>query len=147
VRIYWNSPDTSSITSFVSATDGSGQAIVKIPTVPGGQYSLIVKGSRSGRIVTLPVRVKPSLTLSPKSGSRGSGVTVTFRGYQPGEVISLHWYISSTKAKVITRSITASASGTASYTFKVPTDATAGSHKVDGRGALGSRASATFRVT
>lgn len=147
VRIYWNTTDRSAIASFVSATDGSGQTTVKIPSVPGGKYSLIVTGGKSGRSVTLAVRVKPSMTLSPASGAKGKRVTVTLRGYQPGEVISLHWYVSSSKAKVITRTITASASGTASYRFTVPADASKGNHKVDARGGLGSRANATFKVT
>lgn len=146
VRLYWDSTSGASITSFVTDTTGSGEATVKIPNTPGGTHGLIAKGAQSGQVVTTPMVVKASLSLSPTSGKAGTRITVTFRGYKAGETIAIYWYIDANKTTAIVKNITASSTGTAKYTFKALAG-TAGEHRVDGRGSQKSRANAMFTLT
>jgi hypothetical protein len=146
VRLYWDSTGGTSIASFVTDTKGSGATSLKIPNTPGGTHGLIAMGSNSGQVVTMPMVVKTSLSLSPTSGKAGTRVTVTFRGYKAGETIAIYWYVNANKTTAIVKNISASSTGTAKYTFKAPTG-TAGEHRVDGRGSLKSRADAKFTLT
>jgi subtilisin family serine protease len=146
VRVYWDSTSGASLGSFTSSSSGSGSVTVEIPNTPGGTHGLVLEGAKTDQVVTAPITVKASLTISPTSGKAGTRITVTFRGYKPGESIAIFWYVDSGKSTAIVKNITASSTGTAKYTFKAPAG-TAGQHKVDGRGSLKSRASAMFTLT
>lgn len=146
IRFHWDSTSKTSFASAVADEQGSAVINIKIPVTPGGPHKLIGKGAVQGKTTTIAMSVRPSVSLSPKTGPRGTRVTVTFRGYRAGETITLVWYVSGTSTKTISKSIKAASNGTVKYTFSVPTG-TAGGHKVEGRGSLKSKSSSTFTLT
>jgi subtilisin len=146
IRFSFDRVSSTSIASVVTNSNGTAEIEIVIPAIPGEAHSLLGRGSRYGKITTIAMTIKPSVRLSPKSGTSNSIVTATFRGYKAGEVITLVWYVTDTSTKTIARNIIAARDGTVKYTFKVPAG-TSGTHKVEGRGNLKSKASATFTLS
>jgi hypothetical protein len=146
IRFYFDSTRNTSFASVVTNASGSATVEITIPTLPGGAHDLIGKGSKRAKSTTIEMTIKPSVSLSPKSGTDKTRVTVTFRGYKSREVITLVWYVNDKTFKTIARGIRTASDGTARYTFKVPTGPTGG-HKVEGRGDQRSKTSAKFTVT
>lgn len=144
--IHWDSPSGTVKGTIAAARDGSGSASFRLPSAKRGSHTLYVAAA-SGRSVKLTVKIRPSLTLTPKSGPNGTTLTVRAYGFYAGESISLIWSTSSTKAKSIATTKTASASGYAVFTFTIPARSSTGSHKIVATGSSGSTASASFSVT
>jgi hypothetical protein len=146
VRIYWGSPSGTSVASFISGTDGTGGASFTVPTVPGGGYTIYVVGARNNAAIELAFTVKPSMSISPTSGTVGTRFTITLAGFQAGETVSIKWYVTSTSTKTIAKGIVVGSDGTVRVTVKVPTDKPA-THKVAAIGNQGSSVSGKFQLT
>jgi hypothetical protein len=101
--------------------------------------------SRSSTYDLLVSTVGGDLTLSPTSGPKDTTITVTLRGYQPGERVTITWG-SGRNAKV-RKKVTVSAAGDLTTTITPPSKTKFGNQKVSGVGNQGSRASAVFTVT
>lgn len=147
VRFTWDSSSGKTLDSETAGDGGAATGKFRAPETPGGAHKIVVSGLSSGGRIDLNVTVKPSVSLSPKTGESGDKVTVTLRGFKAGEIIDLKWYVTSTSTKTVKRGVVASSLGTIKTTFNVPSGAANGSHKVDARGRGGSRAYATFTVS
>lgn len=145
IRVTWDLPTRSPLGTFTADAGGSGSGSVKIPESPGGAHDVWVVGETSGTKVKLAVVVKARTTLSARSGAVGSRVTVTLRGYVPGELVTISWFATANSSKIIKSELVVSSRGTATVAFSIPA-ATLGSHKIEGRGLLGSRSAANFTV-
>ena len=133
------------IKSVTASATGGGSTSVTIPDAPGGDHTITASGSTSGLSAGAAVTVIPGVTISPTAGTVGRTATVTLRGYDAGEAISIDWHDSAT-ATVTLGTATASSLGSASVVITIP-EASKGSHQVDGTGSSGSLSSATFTVT
>lgn len=146
VRVYWESTSTPSITSFLTAENGSGSVTFQVPQAPAGGYTVFAVGSRTGARVSSQFGVGTSTTISPSSGPVGTRATVNAAGLQGGEQVEVWWYHTATNPTKLTTTA-ASSDGRLSTTITVPATS-AGNHKVEviGRGS-GARSSMTFNVT
>ena len=134
---------------LVTKADASGAAAfsVKFPDATGGAHKLIVRGKTSGQRVDLIVKVKPSISLSPKSGGQGTSFTIKLKGFEKGEVVDIKWYVTSSKTSTLKKGVVVSDVGSASVTVKVPSTATGGNHKVEADGQGASKVGTNFSVT
>jgi hypothetical protein len=74
-------------------------------------------------------------------------MSITLKGFQPGETVTLKWYLTSSSTKTLVKSATVGADGTVRITSaRAPTDKPA-SHTIKAIGNQGSTASAKFRLT
>jgi hypothetical protein len=106
VSIQWDG-----VTKLSVTTDGTGTATgtYKIPSaVKGGHTLRAVVGSSSA---STPFQVLSGLSLSPKQGPTRTKVTLTFRGFAPGERIQVQWKTGTTwnRLKTLTSSSVGSA--------------------------------------
>ncbi len=148
VSVYWDSTATTAISSLVVGPDGAGTASFTVPPAAGGAHKVIFKGMGSGWSVEESLTVKPFLALTPATARAGATINAQLHGFKPGESICLRWYITSTSTRTLTCNLVANTVGSSpSFTFTVPTDATAGTHKIEGRGSLGSLTTRNFNVT
>lgn len=139
--------DTVRAAALASGTAGPNGEVtfsISMPETSGGRHALIAFGQTSRKRDTVRLTVDESLALSPKRGVTGTQVTVTLRGFEAGETVSIRWYETSSRSRTVVRGIVADGTGNATATFTVSDDATSGSHKVEARGSGGSRASGTF---
>jgi hypothetical protein len=147
VTLSWDSTRNGALATITTSSKGGGVASIKVPNATGGTHIVIAKGAKSGAQVKVKVTVKPSVSISPKSGSPGTRVTVTIRGFKAGESIDVRWYVTSSETTVVKRQLIAKKDGSATTTFTVPSSAKSGSHRVEAVGRDGSKASYTFKVT
>jgi hypothetical protein len=145
LRWYDTSTATSLLASVVTSDRGSASISVAIPDATGGSHRLEAVGTSSGSSSAYFI-VKASLALMPDSGLGGSEVTTTMSGFRAGETITVKWFNTTFNSTTIS-SATASGKGSATVTFVVPADASAGDHKVEANGSSSfARAAATFTV-
>jgi hypothetical protein len=140
VSVQW---DGVTQTTATASAGGDATASFIVPAATAGDHT--VTGIAGAATAERTFTVNPSLTLSPESGPRGQVVGVTLDGYAAGERVTIFWY--NGKDAVKRTRVTVSADGAASTTITVPRRAARGSHKVQGTGSQGNRASATFDVT
>lgn len=145
VDVHWGAVDAPALASFTANEAGEASGTVRIPETTGGSHALWVTGATTSPL-ELGVTVKPRANLNPTAGVSGQKLKVTLRGFQAGESVTIKWYVTPSSSTTIARNLVASELGTVVYTFVVP-EATPGEHKIDGRGALGSRATILFTVT
>lgn len=108
---------------------------------------MIVRGKTSGQRIDLNVKVKPSISLSPKSGGQGASFTVKLKGFEKGEVVDIKWYVTSSKTATLKKGVVVSGVGSVSVTVKVPSTATGGNHKVEADGQGASKVGTNYSVT
>lgn len=157
VTLFW---DDVRQTSIVTTETGDGAGSFPAPPAPRGAHTL--RASVGGASATATVRVAPSLALEPADGARGETVSVTLRGFLPGERIQIRWHDAKKgkqdkggkngkrnpgrpKPKPVA-SAAADGEGTASASFSAPAGARLGGHKVTAAGGRGSAAGATFTL-
>jgi len=148
IRLEWFDTTTaSSVLTFVTASaDGATTANIVIPDASNGSHKFMATGTTTGASSYLFFVVKAGLTLSPGNGAPGASVTVSLTGYRAGETVNVAWFSTATKSSVVASGV-ASAFGSSTATFTVPTDASIGDHKVEGTGQPSvARASAVFTV-
>jgi hypothetical protein len=145
VQLFWGTTGTRSLGSFVADETGAGAGTFQFPETPGGSHVVVARGDTSKRSDDIRVTVKPRAMLSLSTGPKGSRTTVTLTGFKPGELVNVHWFETSSTKTLLGPDLVASQRGTVTFTFTVPASTTGG-HKVEGRGGLGSSASAVFTL-
>jgi hypothetical protein len=93
---------------------------------------------------------KPEPSISPSSGGPGTSVTVTGKGYEPGEEVNVTYTTGSTPSSLNVCCTAANSDGTFSCSGGIPTTDSGAmdNHKVQASGATSSaRASATFTLS
>jgi subtilisin len=141
VALVWDGVTIKSVS--VGATGGLSTSFT-VPDATAGSHLVEAVGATSASRVSATYTVIPGLSLSPTGGPVGRSVTVTLRGYAAEETVTVNWYAGNTATTLAT--VTTSAVGSASAVFTTPS-ATGGGHMVEGAGASGNTASATFTVS
>jgi hypothetical protein len=132
--------------TFSANGNGGGSRSFAVPSATKGKHYVVAKGGSSGAKPRATFTVTPGLSLSPRSGSAGTSVKATLRGFAAGETITVKWFTGTTPStKTLKSNLVASSAGSASFSFTVP-NGPGGSHKVEATGSTGSKASSTFSV-
>ncbi|MEM3798383.1 MAG: hypothetical protein QXY74_08150 [Candidatus Bathyarchaeia archaeon] len=115
---YTATPSVSASTNDV----GYFTAQFNVPiTASAGSYTvqgLDSKGNTDDETLTV---VAQKITLTPSKGYRGATVTVAGRGFTPGKLVDIRWYLTGTDYITVVDDYPVAADGTFSTTFTVPT--------------------------
>jgi large repetitive protein len=118
-----------------------------VPTIPAGQYTVLVgDGTRSA---TTALNVTPSITLTPNTGLKGSTTVISGNGFGPTSVVSVKFNgvaVTTTPAAQSTDASGILAAGVNTVTITIPVTAVA-SNTVTVTDALGNSATALYNVT
>lgn len=129
----------------VIATDGAGTGSVTfaVPDVGYGARSVIVTGSNGvGARATFTVR-RPSIALSPATGTKQSSTTVRLRGFSASESVAINWYSLSGSTVSTIKAAPVSDRGAADVVVAIPRNAGIGGHRIDAVGASGGHGAST----
>lgn len=138
-RLYitWYRPggSTVAIEAYGVDNNGNGGATFRVPATTAGInkvkfYSTNYIGQT--RSVTVSFEVVPRILITPASTTRGSIVNVSLRGYSKGESVRIRWKING--SWVVVATVTASNTGSANVSVKVPANAAIGANSVRGDG-------------
>lgn len=125
-------------------TPTTGIITFPVPETTGGTHAVIVQCPQGTQVLSSSFTVIPSITISPESGTVGTAVSVTGKGFAAAESTIVVTY----DATNIKTEIAAGSNGSWSTSFTVPSSAR-GSHTVDASGASTTAASVgdkTFTV-
>lgn len=144
VAIHWGKVGTTPLATVMASTAGIATAIVPVPKGPLGRVVITAIGATSKRRGTGEFSIAPSVRLNRSSGTVGTEVTATLRGFAANQQVNIVWHHAASVVTVAT--VAASYSGSASVSFVVPA-AFFGVHAVDGVGpGAGNVATASFSV-
>lgn len=145
VAIHWARVGSTPLATVNASASGVATAVVAVPKGPLGPVTVTAIGSSSGRRGTGEFAVTPSIRLNRTSGTVGTAVTATLRGFAAHQSVDIVWHHAASTVTVAT--VAASYSGSASVGFTVPA-AHLGAHAVEGVGpGTGNRATASFAVS
>lgn len=96
VHIRWVSQSGSLLGTVRANSSGAISGKITIPQVPNKNYQIFATGASSKRYGSVVHQVRNhvrtgSTIVSPNFGMSGQVVTVTGRGYQPGERVEIRW--------------------------------------------------------
>ncbi len=144
VRIYLDSASTSPIAAIGAQSTGSFAATVTLPNTTTGSHSFVARGMSTGRIRSSGLTVTPSLERTPYSGTPGTAVTVTVKGFGAYETVRLNWESSS---GLYLGAASTNGVGTASATIRIP-QGSEGWHDYVGTGSkTGARGYGAIKIT
>ena len=128
-------------TLVTGAASSSGKLSISFdaPASVRGSHKIRAKGG-SGSQKDATFTVKPSLVLSATTGSIGTKVKATLRGFAAGVKVDIRWFVgtdASGSAKTL-GTVTASSTGSGSFTITVPDGTALGAHRVEAREKSGS---------
>ncbi|MGI8643870.1 MAG: peptidoglycan DD-metalloendopeptidase family protein, partial [Thermomicrobiales bacterium] len=95
VRFYLDSASSTPFAAAQTQSTGSFATTVTLPNATAGFHRFVVRGMSTGRITNTGFRVSPSLERTPYSGTPGTAVTVTVKGFGAYEAVRLTWETSS----------------------------------------------------
>jgi hypothetical protein len=145
LALYWDqSREENLFTSGEAADDGTAELSLLAPETPAGPYVVIVRGDETLSTATVTLEIRPGLFVLPESGDPGDVITADLTGFQPGEAVTLNWYVDDTETRVL-RVVTVGEDGSLTTTFRAPASP-AGPHAVSAVGISGGRADATFTI-
>jgi hypothetical protein len=119
VGVYWDSR-TDSTSSATTDDAGLVTFSAAVPTMPGGQHTITLKGATSGKTATASFTITPSLTLSAASAARGARVTASGKGWTTGTTVSVYWNRSGTRTGTLLCSATVRSTGSVDCSFVTP---------------------------
>jgi exosome complex RNA-binding protein Csl4 len=133
IRIRYDGDEVAQIEEAETDEYGTWTATFVIPESTGGEHDIDAKGddTASADVDEVEFKVKPKITLSPKSGSVGDIVTVTATGFEDEEANIKIKYDDDEVEQIEEAETDEHGSWTA--TFKVP-PSVEGSYEVDARG-------------
>ncbi|MDP2918611.1 MAG: IPT/TIG domain-containing protein [Dehalococcoidia bacterium] len=132
---------TSADITTTNATGGFTISNFKIPELPGGSHVLKLSDA-SDNSITLNFEVVQSATITPQSGTVGTVIQMTGRGFKANAGITVR--IDGTVVKTTPPSITTDASGKFSASFTAPASSGGAHPVVVGDGTLSANASFTI---
>lgn len=128
-------------TNSTGTTPTTGVIIFTVPETTGGTHSIIVQCPPGTQVFSSSFTIIPSITISPESGTVGTTVSVTGKGFASSEATIAVTY----DATSIKTDITAGSNGSWTATFTVPSSAR-GSHTIDASGASTSATSVSDKT-
>ena len=131
ITLTWSNGERRLTLATVTASS-SGRATVtfKVGTATRGNHAVKAAGSKGSK-ATANLNIVPRIKLTPSSGPAGTRVNVALTGYAPGFTVEVIWY-DGVSPKVV-KTVTTSATGSATTSFTVPSSATLGEHKVEAK--------------
>jgi len=145
LALYWDQPREENLfTSGKAADDDTGELAFLAPETPAGPYVVIVRGEATLSTASVTLEIRPGLFVLPESGDPGDVITADLTGFQPGEAVTLNWYVDETETRVL-RVVSVGEDGSLTTTFRAPASP-AGPHAVSAVGIRGGRADATFAI-
>ncbi|MDQ2681963.1 MAG: right-handed parallel beta-helix repeat-containing protein [Chloroflexota bacterium] len=99
----------------------SGKATIRFtaPRDTTGRHLVKATGDDGSTVPSRGFRIQPSIQTSPQGGTVGQTISVTLRGYGAGEMVRVRFRTAPGSSRTVV-TLTASSTGTASGTFKVP---------------------------
>jgi hypothetical protein len=130
------------VCSLTTIADGTGSCYFKVPATDFGLHYVraIGGGMNEFRFFNVDPRVK----LTPNYGPRGTTMDVSLRGFGSRYTVTVKWYNSTQNITI--KTLTMSATGSANFYFKVPSNAMVGPYKVHAK-QFNWATAATFTVT
>ncbi len=131
VALVW-SDSTGSTQQVGSATAGSTGSVATtfaVPPAGSGSHRLEARGGSSGSVATAYVYVNTSISLDPNSGVGGTEVAVQLEGFPINASVNVEWHESYASITTMTTVVTSS-TGSATASFIVPSESSAGDHNV-----------------
>jgi hypothetical protein len=122
---------------LASATaDGSG-SFTATGLAPESEYGpRIFLGAGGAKLGAASFSMAPRLILNPDSGAPGSTATAAGYGFGSSETVDVYWDNPRTFLGKAHADIYGSISGSAAFSFTVPSDAPPGLDKITGRGTV-----------
>ena len=144
VAIHWGKVGVTPLATVAASSSGTATAIVPVPKGPLGRVVITAIGATSKRRGAGEFTTTPRVRLNRSSGTVGTAVTATLRGFAANQQVTIVWHHAASVVTLAT--VAASYSGSASASFVVPA-AYFGAHAVDGVGpGAGNVATASFTV-
>ncbi len=141
VTLSW---DGTTLTSASTDSAGSASVGVVVPASARGPHAVTVTGGVTP-VARFTYTVVPAVTLLPVTGKVGAPFTVKLTGFGASDTVTVKWYNTATSSMTL-GTVTTTANGSGTLAVKVPS-ATKGAHKVEGIGAAGGTATASYSVT
>ena len=145
VTAHWDKPTNATLATTVADENGKATLTFLAPNSVTGKHYAVAKGNTNGFVVRKEYRVKPSLSLSPKTGRVGTKVKGYLRGFAKNETVEIRFFVAGSSSKVVAKSVRISSVGTGELEFKAPAT-TAGNRTVRATGSSGSVVNVTFKV-
>src|SRR5829696_8245043 len=130
------------VCTFKTATNGTGTCYFRVPATDMGLHK--VTGTGGGMVSSRYFNVDPRVKLTPNYGPRGTTMDVSLRGFGSRYSVTVKWYNSTQNITI--KTLTMSATGSANFYFKVPSNAMVGPYKVHAK-QFNWATAATFTVT
>ncbi len=124
-------------------SNGTGSCSFRVPATDQGLHRITATGG--GMSEFRYFNVDPRIKLTPNFGPRGTTMDVSLRGFLTNMSVVVKWYNSTQKITI--KSLQTSGTGSANFSFKVPSNAVPGPYKVWAREWTGTSTAATFTVT
>lgn len=118
VHIYWDVTTGGFRGGIFTDAAGSGSATLTIPSSPAGEHAVIIKGATSGKIVSIPFVVGPSLTMNSSTVTSGGYAMLSLKGFGSGEQVRVGWVNQTGTVDLATA--TAGADGSVNVFVRVP---------------------------
>jgi hypothetical protein len=128
---------------LTTAIDGTGSCSLRVPPTDQGLH--LVTATGGGMSSSRYFNVDPRVKLTPNFGPRGTTMDVSLRGFLTDMSVVVKWYNSTQKITIKTAHT--SGTGSANFSFKVPSNAVPGPYKVWAQEWTGTATAATFTVT
>jgi hypothetical protein len=126
-----------------STLDGTGSCYLRVPATDQGLH--LVTATGGGMSASRYFNVDPRVKLTPNYGPRGTVMNVSLRGFLTDMSVVVKWY--NATQKITIRTVHTSSTGSANFSFTVPSNAVPGPYKVWAREWTGTATAATFTVT
>jgi hypothetical protein len=131
------------VCSLTTAADGTGTCYFKAPATDEGLH--LVTATGGGKAESRYFNIEPRVKLTPNYGPRGTTMDVSLRGFLTNIRVTVKWYNSTQKITI--KTLTTSGTGSANFSFTVPSNAVRGPYKVWAQEWTSKATAATFTVT
>ncbi len=132
LRWYDTTSSFSVVKSLTASAKGEVSSTFVAPASGNGSHKIEAIGT-SGATSQTFFSINAAIAVNPNRSPAGTNISAVLTGYRAGETVEVRWYPTTITSVVLT-TIAASATGGAMVNVTVPADATAGDHKIDGRG-------------
>lgn len=144
VRFYLDTGNAAPFATAQAQSNGSFAATVALPDTTNGSHRFVARGMSTGRITTSAFTVSPSLDRTPYSGTPGTTVRVTVKGFGANESVRLTW---KTASGTSLGSAATNGAGTGTTTIRIP-QGSEGWHDYVGTGSrTGARGYGAIKIT
>jgi subtilisin len=132
LRWYDTTSSFSVVKTLTASAKGEVTTTILAPAAGSGSHKIEAVGT-SGASGQVYFSISAGIAVNPNRSPAGTTISATLTGYRAGESVEVRWY-PTTLTSVVLTTVAVSATGGATVNVTVPENATAGDHKIDGRG-------------